>query len=91
MRKYFFYMKCCVYICNVINIRTNKTMSKDKKRKVHEPIAKEVLERLKQKHGFTSRFIYASIRGERTSESASRIVEDYKKMKSEINKTLQKL
>jgi hypothetical protein len=61
------------------------------KRKAYEPITKEVLERLIQKHGFTSRFIYAAIRGERTSESATRIVEDYKKMKSEINKALQKI
>ncbi|GEM55278.1 hypothetical protein B0A58_07260 [Flavobacterium branchiophilum NBRC 15030 = ATCC 35035] len=66
-------------------------MSKDMKRKVYEPINKEVLERLKQKHGFTARFIYASIRGDRTSDSATKILEDYKKMKSEINKTLQKL
>ena len=52
---------------------------------------KQVLERLKQKHGFTARFIYAAIRGERTSDSATKIAEDYNKMKSEINKTLQKL
>lgn len=84
-------MQTSFYICNVFNIRTNKTMSKDMKRKVYEPLNKEILERLKQKHGFTSRFIYAAIRGERTSESATKIVEDYKNMKSQINKTLQKL
>lgn len=66
-------------------------MDKDNKRKVYEPINKEILKRLNEKHGFTSRFIYAAIRGERTSESAARIVEDFKKMKLEINKTLQKL
>ena len=66
-------------------------MSKDTKRKVYEPLNKEILERLKQKYGFTSRFICASIRGERTSESSTKILEDYKKMKSEINKILQKL
>ena len=66
-------------------------MNKDIKRKVYEPINKEVLKRLKEKHGFTSRFVYAAIRGERTSESATRIVEDYKKMNIEINKTLQKI
>ena len=84
-------MQTSFYICNVFNIRTNKTMSKDMKRKVYEPLNKEILDRLKQKHGFTSRFIYAAIRGERTSESATKIVEDYKNMKSQINKTLQKL
>ncbi len=66
-------------------------MSKDIKRKTYEPINKEILERLKNKHGFTSRFIYAAIRGERTSESASKIVSDYTKMKIEINKTLNSL
>ncbi len=75
----------------MFNIRTNKTISKDMKRKVYEPINREVLERLKQKHGFTARFIYASIRGERTSESSTKIVEDYKQMNIEINKTLQQL
>ena len=66
-------------------------MNKDIKRKVYEPINKEVLKRLKEKHGFTARFIYASIRGERTSESSTKILNDYKKMNLEINKTLQKI
>ena len=66
-------------------------MTKDTKRRVYEPINKEILKRLKEKHGFTSRFVYASIRGERTSESATKIVADYKKMVIEINKTLNKL
>ena len=66
-------------------------MNKDRKRKVHEPINPIILNRLKEKHGFTSRFIYASIRGERTSESSTKIVADYKKMTLEINKTLNKL
>lgn len=52
---------------------------------------REIIRRLREKHGFTSRFIYASLRGDRTSESAEKIVEDYKKMEIEINKTLQKL
>ena len=66
-------------------------MNKDNKRKVHETINKEILKRLKEKYGFTSRFIYASIRGERTSESSTKIIEDFKKMKLEINKTLKNL
>jgi hypothetical protein len=61
------------------------------KRKKFEPLNPIILKRLKEKYGFTSRFIYQSIRGDRTSESSTKIVEDYKKMKSEINKTLQKL
>ncbi len=61
------------------------------KRKKFEPLNPIILNRLKEKHGFTSRFIYQAIRGDRTSESATRIVEDYTKMKLEINKTLRKL
>lgn len=66
-------------------------MSKDMKRKKFEPINRIILDRLKAKHGFTSRFIYQSIRGERTSESSTKIVADYKKMTLEINKTINKL
>ena len=51
----------------------------------------EIIKRLVEKHGFTSRFIYASLRGHRTSESSTKIVSDYKKMESEIIKTLKKL
>ena len=61
------------------------------KRKKFEPLNPIILKRLKEKHGFTSRFIYMSIRGERISESSTKIVADYNKMKIELNKTINKL
>jgi len=66
-------------------------MSKDTQKKQNKIYNPEILTRLKEKHGFTSRFIYASLRGERNSESSIKIVEDYKKMEAEIKKTLKKL
>lgn len=66
-------------------------MDKDTQKKQNKIYNPEILARLKEKHGFTARFIYASLRGERNSESSIKIVEDYKKMESEIKKTLQKL
>lgn len=61
------------------------------KRKKFEPLNPIILKRLREKHGFSSRYIYMSIRGERTSESAVKIVADYNKMKIELNKTINKL
>lgn len=66
-------------------------MDKSTKQKEYYKYNSDIIKRLKEKHGFTARFIYASLRGERNSESSIKIVEDYKKMESEIKKTLQKL
>lgn len=66
-------------------------MDKTTKQKEYYTYNRDIIKRLREKHGFTPRFIYASLRGDRTSESAGKIVEDYKKMEKEINKTLQKL
>lgn len=66
-------------------------MDKSTKQKEYYKYNSDIIKRLREKHGFTSRFIYASLRGERNSESSIKIVEDYKKMESEIKKTLQKL
>lgn len=66
-------------------------MNKSTKTKQYFTYNRDIINRLKEKHGFTSRFIYASLRGERTSESSDIIVKDYKKMESEINKTLKQL
>ena len=68
-------------------------MDKDKQkpRPKYEKYNPSIIKRIKEKHGFTSRFIYASLRGERQSESSTEIVKDYKKMESEINKTLKQL
>lgn len=66
-------------------------MDKDTKKTDYYTYNRDIIKRLREKHGFTPRFIYASLRGERSSESSIKIVEDYKKMEKEINKTLQKL
>ncbi len=66
-------------------------MDKATKQKEYYTYNRDIIKRLREKHGFTPRFIYASLRGERNSESSITIVEDYKKMEKEINKTLQKL
>lgn len=66
-------------------------MNKSTKTKQYFTYNRDIIKRLKEKHGFTSRFIYASLRGERTSESSDTIVKDYKKMESEINKILKQL
>lgn len=66
-------------------------MSKDRKTKPYAVYNKAIIKRLREKHGFTSHFIYASLRGDRTSESSVKICDDYKTMETEINKTLGKL
>lgn len=66
-------------------------MSKGRKTKPYAVYNKAIIKRLREKHGFTPHFIYASLRGDRTSESSIKICEDYKQMETEMNKTLQKL
>jgi len=50
-----------------------------------------VLKKLKQKYGLSTMFINQSLRGERTSETSTRICQDYKIIEKELNKTLDKL
>jgi hypothetical protein len=66
-------------------------MDKSTKTKQYYLYNKHIIKRLREKHGFTARFIYASLRGDRTSESSLKICEDYKKMETEIKKTLNNL
>lgn len=63
-------------------------MDKDNKTKQYSGYNKDIIRRLKQKHGFTARFIYASLRGNRTSDSSTKIVDDYNKMKKAIQQVL---
>ena len=46
---------------------------------------------LRKKYGTSPHFIYASLRGDRNSETSIKICEDYKKALQEINKTLSKI
>ena len=66
-------------------------MDKSTKQKQYYLYNKDIIKRLQEKYGFTPRFIYASLRGDRTSESSARICEDYKRMEREINKILKGL
>lgn len=66
-------------------------MSKNRINKPYALYNKAIIKRIKEKFGFTSHFIYASLRGDRTSESSTEICATYKKMESEVNKTLKKL
>ena len=49
----------------------------------------DIIRRLRKKYGISPHFIYASLRGDRTSETSERIVKDYKIAEKEINRILQ--
>lgn len=66
-------------------------MSKDRKTKPYAVYNRAIIKRLKEKFGFTSRFIYASLRGDRTSESSTNICEAYKTMEIKINNAIKDL
>ena len=51
----------------------------------------EIIKRLKEKYGVSRRFITMSINSDRTSETSEKIKDDYKNMKSEVEKTLNNL
>lgn len=51
----------------------------------------DVIECLMQKHNVKRRFIQLSLKGERTSERALTIKEDYRVMIRELKKTLEQL
>lgn len=62
------------------------------KQKTERPTYKPVIiQKLKEKYGVTTQFINASLRGDRQSETSTKICEDYKSMEREINKTIDKL
>jgi hypothetical protein len=50
-----------------------------------------VLKKLKEKYGLSTMFINQSLRGERTSDTSTKICQDYKIIEKELNKTLNKL
>jgi len=65
-------------------------MDKDTKkpRKEYNIYNKDIIKRLRKKYGTTPHFIYASLRGDRNSDTSIRICEDYKKAEIKINHTL---
>ncbi|MGQ1944529.1 hypothetical protein ACT4RS_05745 [Ornithobacterium rhinotracheale] len=68
-------------------------MSKDRKKQMKEynSYNKDIILMLRKKYGTSPHFIYASLRGDRTSDTSIKICEDYKKAEIEINKTLQRI
>ena len=75
----------------VKQFETIKTMSKNRQKKEYASHNPAIIKKLKEKYGLTTQFINASLRGDRTSETSTKICEDYKLMEKEINKTLQKI
>lgn len=66
-------------------------MDKSKKKSIYQSYNPAIIKKLKEKYGMTTQFIGASLRGDRTSDTSTKICEDYKTMETEINKTLNKL
>lgn len=68
-------------------------MATDKSRKNadYNTYNKAIIKRLREKYGTSPHFIYASLRGDRQSETSEAIVKDYKRMDKEINKVLNQL
>ncbi|MGY5552081.1 hypothetical protein ACXA18_09745 [Riemerella anatipestifer] len=62
-----------------------------KKTKHYNIYNKDIIRKLRKKYGTSPYFIYASLRGDRTSETSIKICEDYRRAEIEINKTLAKL
>lgn len=66
-------------------------MSKNKQKKDYASYNPAIIQKLKKKYGMTTQFIQASLRGDRTSDTSTKICEDYKLMEKEINKTIENL
>lgn len=66
-------------------------MDKSKQKKQLASYKPAITQKLKEKYGVTIQFINASLRGDRTSETSTKICDDYKLMEKEINKVIEKL
>ena len=66
-------------------------MNKSKQKKEYGKYNPVVIQKLKDKYGVTVQFIHQSLRGDRVSETSTRICEDYKIIETEIKKTLKDL
>lgn len=63
----------------------------DKSTKTYNTYNKDIIRRLRKKYGTSPHFIYASLRGDRNSETSIKICEDYKAAEKEVNKALSKI
>lgn len=66
-------------------------MNKNKQKKEYATYNPAIIKKLKEKYGLTTQFIGQSLRGDRQSETSTKICEDYKIMEKEINKSLENL
>lgn len=66
-------------------------MDKNKQKKQLASYKPAITQKLREKYGVTIQFVNASLRGDRTSETSTKICKDYKIMEKEINKTIQNL
>ncbi len=69
---------------------TKRSMNKDNEKIKYNKYIPIVVNRLKDKYGVSIQFIHLSLRGDRTSETAEKIVAEYKLLASEITKIIMK-
>lgn len=65
-------------------------MDKETKKNKRYTYNQEIIKTLSAKHGFTTYFIRQCLSGHRDSITADTIKSDYKKLESELNKTIEK-
>lgn len=65
--------------------------SNQKLKKEYNIYNKDIIKKLRKKYGTSPHFIYASLRGDRNSDTSIRICEDYKKAEITINKALKEI
>lgn len=66
-------------------------MNKNKQKKEYASYNPAIIKKLKAKYGLSTQFIGQSLRGDRSSDTSIKIVEDYKIMEKEIEKSLTNL
>jgi hypothetical protein len=66
-------------------------MSKNKQKKDYASYNPAIIEKLKSKYGLTVQFIQQSLRGDRNSDTSTKICDDYKLMEKEINNAIKNL
>ena len=65
-------------------------MHKYNQKKKYNKYVSVVINRLKDKYGFSTQYIHQSLRGDRVSETSEKIVADYKLLVAEVEKALLK-
>lgn len=66
-------------------------MDKNKQKNQLASYKPAITQKLREKYGVTIQFVNASLRGDRTSETSTKICKDYKLMEKEINNAIKDL